>query len=135
WNWYLPPRVGKLLRLPPSMPAVTNGPEPAQPLPADVLAIERESTGKAVRIRLTGELDLATRHRLAAELEQVEADRPELLVIDLAGVTFMDSSGLGELVGAARRGRDAGRRVVLLRGRGTIEQMLEVAGIGGMIER
>jgi len=135
WNWYLPPRVGKLLRLPPSMPAVTDGPDPAQPLPADVLAIERESAGKAVRIRLTGELDLGTRHRLAAELEQVEADWPDLLVIDLAGVTFMDSSGLGELVGAARRGRDAGRRVVLLRGQGAVERMLEVAGVGGVVER
>jgi RND superfamily putative drug exporter len=135
WNWYLPPRVGRLMRLPVSVPAITNGPEPVHPLPADTLQIEREVNGKAVRLTLTGELDLGTRHRLAAELEQVENHWPELLVIDLEGVTFMDSSGLGELVAASRRGHEAGRRVVLLRGREAVERMLEIAGIDGVVER
>src|SRR3954468_16627886 len=81
-NWYLPPSVGRIMRLPVAVPALTDGPNPVHPLPADGLAIQRETSGNSVRVRLTGELDLGTRHRLAAELEQVENHRPELLVID-----------------------------------------------------
>jgi anti-anti-sigma factor len=135
WNWYLPPRVGRLMRLPVAVPAITDGPEPVHPLPANTLQIEREVSGRAVRLRLRGDLDLGTRHRFAAELEQVEKHWPDLLVIDLEGVTFIDSSGLGELVGASRRGREAGRRVVLLRGQEAVERMLDVAGIDAVIER
>jgi anti-anti-sigma factor len=135
WNWYLPPRVGRLFRVPASVPAVVDGPDPERPLPADTLQVDRETVDKAVRIRLSGELTLGTRQRLAAELEQAEAAWPELLVIDLDGVTFMDSSGLSEIVAASRRGKEAGSRVVLLRGQQAVERMLDVAGVGSVVER
>jgi RND superfamily putative drug exporter len=139
WNWYLPPKVARLMRVPVEVPAIPEA-EPAaarapSPAAADLLTIERERRGDAIRLRLSGELDLATKHRLAAELSEVEAEAPELLVIDLGGVDYMDSTGLAELIGAARRARQRGRRIVLLRGREPVEQILELAGLDGVFER
>jgi anti-anti-sigma regulatory factor len=47
-------------------------------------------------------------------LEQVESENPELLVLDLRRLGFMDSSGLREIIGAVRRGHE-GRKVALVR--------------------
>jgi anti-anti-sigma factor len=51
-----------------------------------------------VRVELSGELDLASTKLLHARLEQVESDNPELLVLDLRRLAFMDSSGLREVL-------------------------------------
>lgn len=143
WNWYLPPKVARFMRVPVVIPAIVEGPVeeiiPRAQLmtkpQAEALGVEREERGKSVRIRLTGELDLATRGLLAGELEQVEGDWPELIVIDLQGLDYMDSAGLGELIGAARRARSDGRRVVLVRGPAPIERILDLASVDGLLER
>ena len=50
-----------------------------------------------VILTLTGDYDVAYRSALRAELEAVRGSKS--LVVDLSGVTFMDSSCVGELVG------------------------------------
>jgi anti-sigma B factor antagonist len=60
-------------------------------------------TGDAVVVRLAGELDLYTAPAVrAALLESIER-RPARLVVDLADVTFIDSTALGALVEARAR--------------------------------
>jgi anti-sigma B factor antagonist len=53
----------------------------------------------AVRIVVAGEVDIETAPRLADALRE-EMNRDSAVVLDLAGVTFMDSSGLALLVEA-----------------------------------
>lgn len=60
-----------------------------------------------------GDLDLATAPRLRERLRSVHAEGHRHLLIDLAGVGFCDSTGLGVLVGAARRARSDGGDVEL----------------------
>jgi anti-anti-sigma factor len=74
---------------------------------------------------LTGELDLASANLLHERLEQVESENPELLVLDPRRLGFMDSSGLREVIGAVRRGREEGRKVALVRAHGPIEDLLQ----------
>ena len=87
----------------------------------------RGSSG--VRVELTGELDLASARLLRERLEQVESGSPELLVLDLRRLGLMDSSGLREIIGAVRRGQERGRRLVLVRGHGRIEKVLDVTRV------
>ena len=59
-----------------------------------------ESSG--VRLFVTGELDVAVAGRLQTRLEAL-ADAGEAVVLDLSGLTFIDSSGLNVIVTAHRR--------------------------------
>lgn len=65
-------------------------------------------------LRVSGEIDMATAPRLRQHVLNVTADKPQGLVLDLDRVDFIDSTGLGVMVGAAKRMRmhDAGFRIV-----------------------
>jgi anti-sigma B factor antagonist len=71
--------------------------------------------GDGLDVKLEGELTTLTADLLAAELGRVEAGRPRVLVIDLRELSFMDSSGLGELVKAHHRARHENGRLDLIR--------------------
>jgi anti-sigma B factor antagonist len=75
-----------------------------------VRGVERQNG--AVVVRLAGELDLYNAEEVRKALQQVSADGPERLVVDLGEVTFIDSTSLGVLIEA--RTRLANRRAFLL---------------------
>lgn len=91
--------------------------------------LEFETTRNATVavIAATGELDLSGATVLEAELDRVQED-PELaiVVLDLRGLEFMDSSGLRLVVLADMRAREAGRRFVLVRGPETVHRVFEI---------
>jgi anti-anti-sigma factor len=60
------------------------------------------SGGSEYVIAVTGELDYGTAQQLRAALMTALAAAPGVIVIDLAGVTFLDSTGIGTLVVASR---------------------------------
>ena len=64
-------------------------------------------------LHVRGELDALTAPDLAAEVTSALATAPRELVIDLAGTTFLDSSGARQLVLSARRAAAAGTAVQL----------------------
>jgi RND superfamily putative drug exporter len=136
WNWYLPDRLARFVRTVerPTAPAPMG--ETHEVVREDgLLRIDVDWTDRTVRVRLEGTLDLATHGRLARTLEKVETEDPELMVLELAAVSYLDSAGIAELVGAHRRARAAGRRLLLTRGPDPIERVLEVAGLDGLFER
>ena len=67
---------------------------------ADTFAIVREQHGTTVALVVTGELDIATVPQLDACYADEQRNGAELIVVDLAGVTFMDSTGLHTLLTA-----------------------------------
>lgn len=69
--------------------------------------------GRWVLMRVVGEIDMATAPKLRQSVQTVAARKPAGLVLDLDGVDFIDSTGLGVMVGAARRMRmiDGGFRI------------------------
>jgi anti-sigma B factor antagonist len=71
----------------------------------------RDYDGQVV-VELRGELDIADAASVATVLTGVVARRPKVIV-DLAGLEFIDSSGLAALARARKRARDAGGEVVL----------------------
>ncbi len=66
-----------------------------------------EPAGDAVVVHLAGELDLYNAEELRAALAQAMGARPRRVVLDLAGVDFLDSTALGVLIEArSKLGRD-----------------------------
>jgi anti-sigma B factor antagonist len=64
-------------------------------------------------LALAGEIDLARSPELRLRLREEMDRRPSRLVIDLAKVTYMDSSGVATLVEALQRSKSAGTRLLL----------------------
>lgn len=83
-----------------------------QPLPVGDLSrelgidLERLDDGR-VCLRLAGELDLATAEPFDRTLNGALSSA-ETLILDLSGVTFMDSTGLASIITAVNRARDRG---------------------------
>ena len=94
----------------------------------------RERSGGGFQVELAGELDLATAPKLEDELRRVEERAPGLIVIDLQGLEFMDSSGLRALLAADARAREGGRRLVLVRGDERVQRVLRITRLDERLE-
>jgi anti-sigma B factor antagonist len=85
--------------------------------------------GAGVSVVLEGELDLATSRRIHDELEQVLARHPAAITLDLAGVTFIDSTGVTLLNTARERAREAGVRFTLAAPSPQVQRVLEMTAL------
>ncbi len=79
-----------------------------------------------VRVTLAGELDLASAYAFDRRLLAIEQEHARLIVIDLRGLTMLDSAGLARLVSAQRRARRGGWKLVLVRGGRAIQRVLQM---------
>jgi anti-sigma B factor antagonist len=79
-------------------------------------------------VSLAGELDLAGARQLEACLDEVEREGPARLIIDLAGLAFIDSTGLRLLLQADARARERGCELLLRRGEPSVQRVFEVTG-------
>ena len=77
-----------------------------------------------------GDLDAGSVGRFRGALSGVEPR--ESVLVDLAGVDFMDSVGLGALVGVVRRVREGGGAVVIASGRTATQRVLVATGFEAM---
>ena len=96
------------------------------------LTLETSVDGRAVVIALRGELDLAGAATLEQELGRLEDEIDGVVVLDLRGVEFMDSSGLRVIAVSSQRAQALGRRFALVPGS---EQVMRVFDITRMRER
>lgn len=88
------------------MPPSTTAPPPLTPL-----GLLPEIPGRLLLV--TGRLDVASAADARLALASAVAAGSGDLVLDLSGVTAVDATGLGVLVGAHRAADRAGRRLVL----------------------
>ena len=86
--------------------------------------------GATTVVVVSGELDLATRDELRAALAPLAGK----IVVDLADVTFLDSSCIGVLAGAGQRLREDGGELHVRNPADVPRRALEITGLGGMIE-
>ena len=84
---------------------------------------------QALTVRLEGELDLETAQELDRQLAAIDAARVERLVIDLSGVSFMDSRGLSSIVRAHQSAQEHGYTVVLRRGSSQVQRLFALTGV------
>jgi anti-anti-sigma factor len=77
-------------------------------------------------IALSGEFDLAGVQEFEAVLKKRESQAPAVVVVDLNGLQFMDSSGLRALVMADQRATQAGRRLAIVPGPTVVRRVFEI---------
>jgi anti-anti-sigma factor len=104
-----------------------EGPEDASRGPSRV-SVEVDVRPEAVTIVIRGELDLVTLPVLAGQLAPVCRDKPERLVFDLAGTSFMDC-GSARLIAGSGSWLRGSRRPVLRHPGPEVRRILELTGL------
>jgi anti-anti-sigma factor len=90
-------------------------------------AFESRNTGDGVVV-VSGELDILTAPLLESELRAAAGETSNDLVVDLAGVSFMDSAGMNVLVRLYKVLDKANRVLVLRNTTGSVRRVLELGG-------
>lgn len=96
-----------------------------------MLEIQVEESADHTVCRPVGELDAYTVGQFRESLAEL-ASAPRLL-IDLSAVPFMDSAGLGALIGGIRRAREAGGDVAVACSRPTLTRLLHTTGFDRIV--
>ena len=83
-------------------------------------------------LHLSGELDIDGAATFARALDPL-TNRGGVIGLDLADLTFMDSTGINALCQAAQRLGQRGR-IVLLQPRPSVRRVIEMSGLHGVLE-
>ena len=85
--------------------------------------------GPVLKIRFEGDLDLSVFDECEAALEQPLAGPERTVLLDLSGLTFIDSTGLRVLIHIKQTTDVAGKRLLLSGVPGVVARVLEVSGV------
>ena len=96
--------------------------------------VTAEDRGDLVHLRLSGELDISTAPKVEDELARVEPNRPELIVLDLRNLAFMDSTGLRLLIAADTRARQQNRRLTIVKGPEAVQRVFRITRLEERLE-
>ena len=99
-----------------------------------LLSLDIENGDRAVRIALKGELDISSAGRVEEQLGNFQGQGPELLVLDLRELEFMDSTGLRLIVRADEAARASGTRFVIVRGPEPVQRVFEIVGLDSRLD-
>ncbi len=81
-----------------------------------------------------GEIDHHATKKLREDIDfKILSERPKKIVFDFSRTSFMDSSGLGLILGRYRRAKDIGAELEIVNPGSKIYRILEMAGIDKMI--
>lgn len=87
-------------------------------------------------VRLVGELDISVYDQVSQALQSLERQepRPHTVVVDLRGLTFMDSTGVRVLTEAHQRSQRDGHRLAVVPGAGQPSRVIQLLGLEGHVE-
>lgn len=92
--------------------------------------------GDSVIVRLTGELDHCCAQSVRRELDSLIADHAvRWLVLDFSRLQFMDSSGIGVILGRYRQLRDRGGQVGVIHMNPQIRRIFHMSGLDRVIRQ
>jgi anti-sigma B factor antagonist len=94
----------------------------------DLVVQVEDREGWAVA-RVSGDLDLTTAPRLREQIVRVVSNGQAQVVLDLEGVDFVDSTGLGVLVGLLKRTRSQGGDLRVVSTRTSFRKILELTAL------
>lgn len=95
--------------------------------------VRTQSGDGTVVLRLQGDLDVATAAELRRALAQALDGSPSSLVLDLSELSFVDSTGIGALVGGSRRAREVGCSFVVRSPVRAVKKALRLTGVDQLL--
>ena len=99
----------------------------------DLTVTVKRSASEAV-VSLAGEIDMSTVQRLAKTVSDILATEPPArVVLDMDGITFCDSQGLGTLVVLSRKATMAQSVLILVNVGDFLLRVLDITGLRGAL--
>lgn len=96
------------------------------------MLVRCEEVGLALVCHLEGNLEQASAPQFRDAVAGLLPTK-KLVVFELSAVPFVDSAGIGALIGAARRIRELGGTVVVCSPRPSISRVFELVGLGRVV--
>jgi anti-anti-sigma factor len=93
------------------------------------LQIRRSVDPRGIVLTLTGELDLETTPEFDEQVREIDGANPRRLLLDLAGIEFMDSTGLAAILRAQRSADSNGHDLSLRSGSEQVKRLFDLTGI------
>ena len=97
---------------------------------------ETEQIGGALVVKLYGEIDQHCVSEIRDDIDrQIAIRNINSLIVDLGGVEFMDSSGIGMIMGRYKNMVSCGGKMMLVRPQPQVDKVLELSGIKKLFEK
>jgi anti-sigma B factor antagonist len=98
------------------------------------LVLSIKDHGEWAVVHIEGEVDVASAPTLRERLVDLVSAGRHRLAVDLTDVSFLDSVGLGVLIGGVKRARAQGGDLVLVAPSGGVERVLDLTGLLSVIK-
>jgi anti-sigma B factor antagonist len=111
--------------------AMANGMQPSGPVVPTGGSDQAGSEPRAAvwSVRAQGDIDIDHASALAGQLDDVVERGAKVVMLDLSGATFLDSSGLRVIVRAGDRLREHDGQLIIEGASGAVSRVLEVTGL------
>ena len=99
-----------------------------------LLRVDCSSEADTAWIVADGEIDLATVNKLRSAVAEMVAQGARHLTVDLDKVTYIDSSGLGMLIGAHKRMASSGGTLTIRCAQARVLRLLSITGLDRVLQ-
>lgn len=97
--------------------------------------IKMENIGTTLVVKVSGEIDHHTAPELKRDIDrEINLRNIINLVLDFDGVSFMDSSGIGVLIGRYKQIQARGGRTMVIRVKPQVDKILEISGLKKILD-
>lgn len=97
------------------------------------MAVSFNYTPDTVTALIKGEIDHHSSAQLRREIDlAIQRNSPKTLFLDFSGVSFMDSSGIGLVMGRYKKMQTIGGKVVVQNAPSHIKKVMKIAGLSAL---
>ncbi|MBR5152534.1 MAG: anti-sigma factor antagonist [Clostridia bacterium] len=99
------------------------------------MKLRMESIGTTLVVKPDGELDQSCATELRTDIDrEIIRTHTKNLILDLGNVTFMDSSGIGMIIGRYKQIQARGGKTMIIRPQPQVDKVLELSGLKKIVE-
>lgn len=100
------------------------------------MRFETEQIGNTLVVKLYGEIDQHCTAEIRDEIDrEIDITNISTVIFDLGEVKFMDSSGLGMIMGRYKKLKTIGGKLMLVRPQPQVDKVLELSGIKKLLDK
>lgn len=100
------------------------------------MELNAQKRGARLSVQLSGELDHHSAEQTRIMLDTLLRDvTVHELVLDLSGMTFMDSAGIGVILGRFRKLSMRGGRMIVRGMNASVDRLFQMSGIYAVVEK